>query len=279
MSRKYRRNGSILLLFSRVYWPYTLMTASLLAWQTPSIVNTIIRPVEPITTNFKMYADLMHTLAGVFFYLISVILLVGSFINFFRRFYRISLYHTIFSQPTIRKLNSLSWRQFELLVGEAFRKAGYKVVERGGKGPDGGVDLLLKKDGAKIVVQIKHWKSARIGVSVVRELAGIIRVNDASRGIIVGSGSYTRDAVEFAKLTNIDLMTGKDLLALVSDQIKNMKFDQLPADIRELKLSTPVCPECSSPMVERRAKKGMHKGSNFWGCSRYPHCHGTLSSQ
>jgi restriction system protein len=32
----------------------------------------------------------------------------------------------------------MTWREFEQLVGQAFRQRGYQVTESGGNGPDGG---------------------------------------------------------------------------------------------------------------------------------------------
>ncbi len=52
-------------------------------------------------------------------------------------------------------LNGMSWREFEMLVGEAFRLGGYTVSETGGGGADGGVDLK------KIVRSL--WFSANNG--------------------------------------------------------------------------------------------------------------------
>lgn len=36
----------------------------------------------------------------------------------------------------------------------------------------------------------------------------------------------------------------------------------------------PVCPRCKGRMV-RRTKRGQEGGHVFWGCSRFPACHGT----
>ncbi|WP_233094641.1 restriction endonuclease [Delftia acidovorans] len=49
----------------------------------------------------------------------------------------------------------MSWQQFETLVGEGFQQRGGRVKETGGGGPDGGVDLVLSKDGEKTLVQCK----------------------------------------------------------------------------------------------------------------------------
>lgn len=34
------------------------------------------------------------------------------------------------------------------------------------------------------------------------------------------------------------------------------------------------CPVCSSGMILKRARRGVHAGGQFWGCSRYPSCKG-----
>lgn len=38
----------------------------------------------------------------------------------------------------------------------------------------------------------------------------------------------------------------------------------------------PPCPRCGKPMVVRTAKQGPRSGSQFWGCTGYPNCKGTL---
>ena len=37
----------------------------------------------------------------------------------------------------------------------------------------------------------------------------------------------------------------------------------------------PRCPRCGGKMEKRIAKNGSHAGQAFYGCSKYPHCHGT----
>ena len=46
-------------------------------------------------------------------------------------------------------LQGMSWQEFELLLGEAFRLQGYEVSELAG--PDGGVDLVLRIDKEKLL--------------------------------------------------------------------------------------------------------------------------------
>lgn len=39
----------------------------------------------------------------------------------------------------------------------------------------------------------------------------------------------------------------------------------------------PICPKCGSPMLKRSAKSGLAVGKEFWGCSRFPSCRGTVN--
>ena len=38
----------------------------------------------------------------------------------------------------------------------------------------------------------------------------------------------------------------------------------------------PACRLCGQPMVVRTARQGANAGAQFWGCSAYPQCKGTL---
>ena len=42
-------------------------------------------------------------------------------------------------------------------------------------------------------------------------------------------------------------------------------------------MSSPSCPECSSDMVLRTARRGSNAGNQFWGCSSFPRCKGIVS--
>ena len=53
-------------------------------------------------------------------------------------------------------LNNMSWREFEMLVGEGFRLQDYSVAKNFELGPDEGIDLRLRKDGEMYLVQCKH---------------------------------------------------------------------------------------------------------------------------
>lgn len=107
-----------------------------------------------------------------------------------------------------KAIDGLSWRQFEQLVGEAFRRQGYSITETGGNGPDGGIDLILRKDREKYLVQCKHWRSLKVGVAVIREFFGAMAAEGAAGGFVVISGRFTKEAEAFASGRNIQLVDG-----------------------------------------------------------------------
>lgn len=114
-----------------------------------------------------------------------------------------------------RVLEAITWREFEQLVGEAFRQQGYKVIETGGGGADGGVDLRLKRDGETFLVQCKQWKAFKVGVQVVRELYGVMAATGATGGWVVTSGRFTPAAHDFAQGRNIQLIDGPQLVVML----------------------------------------------------------------
>jgi restriction system protein len=112
-------------------------------------------------------------------------------------------------QKSIDTLKALSWQEFELLVGEAYRRLGYRVVENMTGGADGGIDLQLKKDDKTHIVQCKQWRKSKIGVSVVREMFGVLNASSAKSVFIVCSGHFTKEAIAFAADLPVQLIDGK----------------------------------------------------------------------
>jgi Restriction endonuclease len=132
---------------------------------------------------------------------------------------------------------SMSWRDFERLVGETFRRQGFTVTGFGGNAPDGGVDLGLAKNGQRFLVQCKHWRKRQVGVTVVRELNGVIAAQRAHGGFVVTGGEFSREAREFADSCAIKLIDGPALDELMSDKplVRSASALRRPAWYKRLK--------------------------------------------
>ncbi len=179
-------------------------------------------------------------------------------------------------QKDIESIRSLTWKQFEELVGEAYRRQGYSVLENEGAGPDGGVDLWLRKDGNRYLVQCKQWKTLKVGVKVVREMYGLVTAHQAAGAILITSGMFTQEAKTFARSKPLDLVEGQQLAAMIDSVRNSAPIRKEPMVAPKVTVSTePLCPSCGTEMVLRTAKKGSNASQQFWGCSNYPKCRGT----
>ena len=168
-------------------------------------------------------------------------------------------------QTSIRSIRELSWLEFELFVLEAYRRQGY-TARATDQGADGGVDVVLSKDGWTTLVQCKQWKTQRVGVKPVRELAGVVAADNAHAGVLASSGSFTKDARRFATSANLELVDGKQLEKLIKP-VRSEYDGAMP-----LQQNASSCPKCGSALVRRTARKGRHVGEVFLGCASFPKC-------
>lgn len=225
-----------------------------------------------------------HVVAGIAQYLLPLVLIAGAAVSALRRHRRRLLLARV-ARHGGAALDALNWRQFELLVGEIFRRQGFRVAETGGGGADGGVDLLLKSpQREQLLVQCKHWKACAVGVTVVRELYGVIAATGAAGGFVVTSGRFTEHALEFARGLDVALVDGPRLLGLAGQAWAAAQAGTLAAPValdpsadpaRHECDHTPACGLCARPMVLRTARRGPNAGRGFWGCSGFPDCRGT----
>ncbi len=108
--------------------------------------------------------------------------------------------------------DSLDGHQFEHAFADVCRQNGYSatVSKAGG---DGGVDLILKKDGRVIVVQCKAHKK-KIGPAPVRDLYGVMASNGYKEGWVVSKNGFSDNAVSFARGKPIRLIDIQDVIML-----------------------------------------------------------------
>ena len=111
-------------------------------------------------------------------------------------------------------------------MAEAYRRQGYRVTE-GGFGADGGIDLELRKGDERVIVQCKQWKAQKVGVSVVREMFGVLTASNAAKVVVICSGKFTQQAIDFASDKPIVLIDGGELLSLIHDVQAEPKVEEI----------------------------------------------------
>lgn len=214
-------------------------------------------------TTLAMLSQKFSGLAGIVFLLIGLV----------AEFFKLRDRKMLDRQTGIESIRALTWFQFEKLLCEAFKREGYHVEHTGTDGPDGGVDIRIRNEESRKLVQCKHWKKNQVGVSVVREMLGIVTSERADEGIVVTSGSFTRDAIAFAETNAIRLIDGSQLEVMIGEVQRTQKMQQTASS--ELAQETPSCPRCQSAMVIKQARRGKNAGSKFWSCSQFPQCRGS----
>jgi restriction system protein len=208
-------------------------------------------------------------------YLVPAGFVIGALVSVMRRRRQAKIHDVVVSGLGRGALESIPWNEFEDLTAEVFRRKGYRVVERGGSGPDGGVDVELRLGADKYLVQCKQWKTTKVGVATVRELYGVMAAEGAVGGFVVTSGAFTHDARTFAEGRSIKLVPSNLMTKLVRETASKSAGGDGPAPAKYQPIALePACPKCGSKMVQRKAKRGTLAGAAFWGCSTFPKCHG-----
>jgi restriction system protein len=161
-------------------------------------------------------------------------------------------------------LRLLSASEFERLVGELLRRAGWEVEEVGGHGqPDGGVDLVARRESTRRLVQCKRWDSRQVGVAAVRELAGALLHErlPGEAGMLVTVSDYTPDARQEAASTGTELVDHRDLVRRLDARATQL----LRLDTSDRRYP---CSDCGAPMLLARSPHGywLHRPRYRDGC-------------
>ncbi|MCP5164614.1 MAG: restriction endonuclease [Pseudomonadales bacterium] len=262
-----RKDGILDLLIVLPWW--CSLVASLVAYLGLRFAFPALVPDNPF---FVPLSTALPRLAPF----VAIILLIPAPFSAFNSYRKRKL---LDEQSGLESIRSLTWKQLEELVAEAYRRKGYKVSENHRGGADGGIDIKLEKDGHVHLVQCKQWKSQKIGVNVIREMYGVMASEVAASVSVITSGRFTKDAVSFAAGKPIDLVDGTRLASLIRDIKSNPCKPTTfrvpladPGDAKPISSTYEVCPRCGNELVKRTARRGENAGKHFLGCSSFPKC-------
>lgn len=264
-----------MILVSRAPWPVGVVLAML----SYMVLNPIAQEIPLQTTSTSdisrtLFSNLGITIAEIGRYVLPLLFLFAALGSYLRRRRDGQIYGSAAATPK-QSIANLSWREFEHLIGEVFRRRGFTATTLAAGGPDGGVDVRLRRDGELHLVQCKHWRARKVPVATVRELYGVMAAQGAAGGFVVTSGEFTSEAIAFAKGRNIELIDGRLLQQILEgrDYAEDSKSECEEPNSRIN--ATPTCPNCGSEMIRRKARRGPNTGKLFWGCSSFPACRGT----
>lgn len=285
MTRSTSYFEDLMALSAKMPWPLGVAFAALscLAFHTVAAHFTV-STASPITVaGLGLFAQrqLIATIAMLLQYIAPVAFLVGAGVSSWRRSHGIHLHQRALIGRA-HAIEAMSWAEFEMFVGQSFRALGYTVSDNPVGGPDGGIDLVLRKGDEQFLVQCKHWRSKTVGVSVIRELLGVLTARGSAGGFVVTSGQFTAGARTFAAKCRIELIDGDHVSRMIGAVVKNAQYN--PPITRSpsaesvapvISTTAPNCPRCGGAMARRIARQGSTAGTEFWGCKAFPNCRGT----
>lgn len=115
---------------------------------------------------------------------------------------------------------------FEKEVAVWSRCKGYRATVTSKSG-DGGIDIILLKNGKKSYVQCKHY-NVQVGVRLVREFYGVMASDKINEGfMVILDKGYTKDAADFVKGKNIKTITLRDLTSGFVPDFSVKELDKL----------------------------------------------------
>lgn len=89
---------------------------------------------------------------------------------------------------------AMAWPAFSRLLEDAFKRDGYSVQRGGGDA----VDFVLERQGRRMVVSARRWKSARTGLETLRALQSARDAAEAPDALCISLGALTDTARPFA---------------------------------------------------------------------------------
>jgi restriction system protein len=125
---------------------------------------------------------------------------------------------------------------FERLIQRFLRESGFIQVEVTGRSGDGGIDGrgIMRLGGLlsfHVIFQCKRWQGA-VGASQVRDFRGAM-VGRADKGLLVTTGTFTKDAVREATRDGapaIDLIDGDQLVEKLRELALGVKTEKVQVE-------------------------------------------------
>lgn len=110
-------------------------------------------------------------------------------------------------ESSTQAVSALSWPAFARRLEETFRRNGY-TVQRSHKSP---VDFELERQGRRMLVCARRWKSARLGLELLRALQAARETGEAADALCICLGELTDNGRPFAAEHHIAIWQAAEL--------------------------------------------------------------------
>lgn len=124
-----------------------------------------------------------------------------------------------FSKSPLNKMERLD---YEPIVYGIFKQRGYEVSEKEAGSFDG-VDLVLKRAKETTYVQCQHWIDKEVDITTVSEFYVAMEMAGVEHGIVITSGEFSSEAIDFSLGKSLMLINGEDLNQMIDALKQSLK--------------------------------------------------------
>jgi restriction endonuclease Mrr len=172
---------------------------------------------------------------------------------------------------------NLTGYEFEGYLKGLFNLLGYTVVQTSLSG-DQGADLIMSKDGEKVVVQAKKVND-KVSNKAIQEVVAARNHYKAGKAMVVTNSSFTKSAIELSLSNNVDLWDGLKLKSIIQNLRNKKKGKILHSEklltlqkSKDLQKITIPCPFCEKEFEYKIniGEGNVKEGINFE--TKCPHC-------
>jgi len=117
----------------------------------------------------------------------------------------------------IQTIQEVSWPEFKKLVAEAYRQAGYIILENNVFAEDPSIDLVMRKGANLYLVQCRYWQNRKLGRREVKNLFALLHDKQASGAFLLTTGIFTNEARHYAANRPVNLVDGIELVKLLGN--------------------------------------------------------------
>lgn len=163
----------------------------------------------------------------------------------------------------LRWLRGMKPSEFEEYIADLFSRLGYKT-QVVGQSHDGGIDVIVEKNGIKSYIQCKKFITSVVSVGAVRDFYGAIADLAQGKAYFITTNKFTLEAERFCEDKPIELVDGLKLIKYIHLADKNTKQPEV------IQSANPVqekCLQCNGYLIKKQGEYG-----DFYGCSNYPKC-------
>lgn len=159
--------------------------------------------------------DLQFIITSSILFIAGITVLLGLYAFTNRIFARIGRKYLYRRFAFLAELSDLHPKEFENYIAAAFENNGYSVDEITPYVGDHGIDVKLSKSGKKYAVQVKRYGDKNyVKAHEMRDFYGSY-VGNFDGGIFVTTGHFGKQAEQWAKERQIELIDGQALSEMI----------------------------------------------------------------